>query len=140
MFSAIGFYAYLSTGLESVGGKALPLGRPLITSKMRNAATRQPRRLSAVFRPLGGVRVFVDQAVEDGFSADVPSVGVCQGRGGKFDPRSRVRNRTSPNRSTSASLTMHTALLPSSRRFLGTNQVRRKPVLSGLFNEYVRAA
>jgi uncharacterized protein len=33
LFSVIGFYAYLSTGLESVGGKALPLGRPIITSK-----------------------------------------------------------------------------------------------------------
>jgi succinate-acetate transporter protein len=33
LFSAIGFYAYLSTGFESVGGKALPLGRPVITSK-----------------------------------------------------------------------------------------------------------
>lgn len=32
LFSAIGFYAYLSTGFESVGGKALPLGRPVITS------------------------------------------------------------------------------------------------------------
>ena len=33
LFSAVGFYAYLSTGLESVGGKALPLGRPVIVSK-----------------------------------------------------------------------------------------------------------
>jgi uncharacterized protein len=29
LFSAIGFYSYLSTGLESVGGKALPLGPPV---------------------------------------------------------------------------------------------------------------
>ena len=33
LFSVIGFYAFLSTGIESVGGKALPLGRPLIVSK-----------------------------------------------------------------------------------------------------------
>jgi uncharacterized protein len=30
LFSAVGFYAFLSTGLESVGGKPLPLGRPVI--------------------------------------------------------------------------------------------------------------
>lgn len=33
LFSAVGFYAFLSTGMESVGGKALPLGRPVIVSK-----------------------------------------------------------------------------------------------------------
>ena len=33
LFSAVGFYAFLSTGLESVGGKALPLGRPVIVPK-----------------------------------------------------------------------------------------------------------
>jgi succinate-acetate transporter protein len=30
LFSAVGFYAFLSTALESVGGKPLPLGRPVI--------------------------------------------------------------------------------------------------------------
>src|ERR1022692_3759038 len=33
LFSAVGFYAFLSTGLESVGGNALPLGRPVIVAK-----------------------------------------------------------------------------------------------------------
>jgi uncharacterized protein len=31
LFAAIGYYAFLSTGIESVGGKPLPLGRPLIS-------------------------------------------------------------------------------------------------------------
>ena len=30
LFSAIGFYSFLSLGLDSVGGKALPLGSPII--------------------------------------------------------------------------------------------------------------
>jgi len=34
-----------------------------------------------VVRASGGVRVFVDQAVEDGFSADLMCVGGCSGRG-----------------------------------------------------------
>ena len=33
LFSAVGFYAFLSTALESVGGKPLPLGRPVIVSR-----------------------------------------------------------------------------------------------------------
>jgi succinate-acetate transporter protein len=33
LFSALGFYAYLSTGIESVGGKGLPLGRPVIVGR-----------------------------------------------------------------------------------------------------------
>jgi uncharacterized protein len=33
LFSVIGFYSFLSMGLESVGGNALPLGRPVIVSK-----------------------------------------------------------------------------------------------------------
>jgi len=33
LFSAIGFYSFLSLGLDSVGGKALPLGRPVIVAK-----------------------------------------------------------------------------------------------------------
>lgn len=39
LFSAIGFYAYLSTGLESVGGKALPLGPP-VASMFRTGTAR----------------------------------------------------------------------------------------------------
>jgi len=34
-----------------------------------------------VFRSLGGRRIFVDQAVEDGFSADLPCSDVGYGRG-----------------------------------------------------------
>lgn len=31
LFSVVGFYSFLSTGMESVGGAPLPLGRPLIS-------------------------------------------------------------------------------------------------------------
>jgi hypothetical protein len=32
IFAILGFYAYLSGALESVGGKALPLGRPVLAT------------------------------------------------------------------------------------------------------------
>jgi succinate-acetate transporter protein len=40
LFSVIGFYSYLSTGLESVGGKALPLGPPVASMFSKGPAAR----------------------------------------------------------------------------------------------------
>jgi hypothetical protein len=31
IFAALGYYAYLSGALESVGGKGLPLGKPVVS-------------------------------------------------------------------------------------------------------------
>jgi hypothetical protein len=78
-----------------------------------------------IFSALGGVDIFVDQAVEGRFSADLPYVGVGYGRG--------------VNVAFGAGDTLGDALVrpPDSetqpaRDMVGLRSVRRKPVVAGL--------